>query len=102
VISIIATIKGRFISCSLRQYHFEAKDSKPAKDVELYRLTIRDEHAYLEKDQFYTISVNTNTARQLQIDKPTFEREHIGKDIVLVGILTPRQDKLVFTLEGFQ
>lgn len=102
MIYIKALVKGKFIASYPKSYDFPATENQPARHLEVYRLTIRDDDAFSEKDQFFTVSVKLEVAKALGLDKPTFEREHLGKDLTLNGVLTPNRGVLTFTLTDLQ
>lgn len=95
---MLCTIQGKCVDCFFKVFDFEATDKREAKHVECYRLVIRDEHAYSERDQYFTVTVPLDTAKKWGMDKPQWLKDNIGKDLKLEGALTTSFDKLTFQL----
>lgn len=95
---MIATIQGHFITSYFHTFDFQAKDGKPAKHVECYRLMIRDDHAFGEKDQMFIVTIPLEIAKTMGMDKPDYNTKNAGKVLNLEGILTTSYDKLIFKI----
>jgi len=93
VISIKAWIEGKYISCEYKQYNFAAvpatagQRAQPARDVEVYRLTLLDPSAEREEDQTMVVSIPLDKALEMGMDKPEYDAKNQGKTLKIEGYL---------------